>query len=138
MREADAPGARRFVAYTVDGRWSVLAGRTDSDNDYLSLRIARPNDWWFHVRGVPGSHVLLECREGEEPDRETLKTVAAIAAYHSKAREAGIVAVSYAKARHVTKPHGARPGTVQIRREIVVRVRPGIGKGVARADEPPA
>lgn len=113
----------------------MLVGRTDADNDTLSLRVARPGDWWFHVRGMSGSHVVLQCSGREEPDRETLKTTAAIAAYHSKAREGGVVAVSCARARHVTKPRGSKPGTVQIRKEIVLRVRPRIGETVARSTE---
>src|SRR5436190_589746 len=83
----------RLIHYTLPGGWQVLAGRTDADNDRLSLDIARPDDWWFHVRGMPGSHVLLQARAGEHPDRATLKRAAAIAAYHSKARTAGLVAL---------------------------------------------
>ena len=101
-----------------------MAGRTDADNDRLSLDIARPDDWWFHVRGMPGSHVLLQARAGEHPDRATLKRAAAIAAYHSKARTAGLVAVSCTRARFVTKPRGAKPGTVEIRKEEILKVRP--------------
>ena len=67
----------------------MLAGRTDGANDRLSLKLARPNDWWFHVRSLPGSHVLLLSREGEEPSRDTLKQAAAVAAFHSKARSGG-------------------------------------------------
>jgi predicted ribosome quality control (RQC) complex YloA/Tae2 family protein len=105
----------------------VLVGRTDADNDYLSLKVARPDDRWFHVRGVPGSHVILQGPAGAEPDRETLKRAAAIAAYHSKARSAGLVAVSCTQARYVTKPRTAKPGTVQIRKEVVFKVRPALG-----------
>ena len=75
--------------YTLPGGWQVLVGRTDADNDYLSFRVAKPNDWWFHVRGMPGSHVILQGPPGTDPDRETLQRAAAIAAYHSKARAAG-------------------------------------------------
>lgn len=114
----------RLIAYPLPGRWKALVGRTDLDNDYLSLKIARPDDWWFHVRGVPGSHVILQGPAGEEPDRETLKRAAAIAAYHSKARRAGLVAVSCTQARYVTKPRNAKAGTVQIRKEVVLKVRP--------------
>ena len=81
---------------------------------------------WFHVRGMPGSHVILQGAPGEEPDRQTVKQAAAIAAYHSKAREAGVVPVSCTSARYVTKPRGAKAGTVQIRKEVVLKVRPGI------------
>jgi len=112
--------------YVLPGDWVVLAGKTDADNDRLSLKVAKPNDWWFHVRGMPGSHVILRAKPDEEPDRDTLKKAAAIAAYHSKARNGGVVAVSCAQARYVTKPKGAKPGTVSIRKDIVLKVRPEI------------
>ncbi len=117
---------KRLIEYSLPGGWKALAGRTDSDNDYLSFRVAKPGDWWFHVRGMPGSHVVLQCPPGKDPDKETLKRAAALAAYHSKAREAGVVAVSGTRARYVTKPRGAKAGSVQIRKEIVFKVRPGL------------
>ena len=116
----------RLLHYTLPGGWKVLAGRTDADNDRLSLSIAGPNDWWFHIRGLPGSHVLLLARPGDDPDRATLKHAAAIAAYHSKARTAGLVPVSCTRARYVSKPRGAKPGTVEIRKEIILKVRPEV------------
>jgi predicted ribosome quality control (RQC) complex YloA/Tae2 family protein len=79
---------------------------------------------------MPGSHVVLQVPPGAEPDRQTLKRAAAIAAYHSKAREAGVVAVSCTRARYVTKPRGAKAGTVQIRKEVVFKVRPALGEAV--------
>lgn len=116
--------ARRIITYGLPDGWLALAGRTAADNDYVSLKVAAPRDWWFHVRGMPGSHVLLRARTDVEPDRETLERTAAIAAYHSKARSGGVVAVSCTRAQHVTKPRGAKPGAVQIRKEIVIKVRP--------------
>jgi len=89
--------------------------------------VARPDDWWFHMRGMPGSHVILQGPPGTDPDRETLHRAAAIAAYHSKAREAGVVAVSGTRARDVRKPRGAKAGTMQIRHEQVFKVRPARG-----------
>lgn len=121
-----AAGEPRLFDYALPGGWRVLAGRTEADNDHLSLRVARPDDWWFHVRGQPGSHVVLQGPPGQAPDRERIKAAAAVAAYHSKARAGGLVAVSCTQARYVTKPRGARPGAVQIRRETVLRVRPAL------------
>lgn len=118
------PGPPNVWGYTLAGGYRVMAGKTDADNDRLSLKIAGPNDWWFHVRGMPGSHVVLVVAEGRQPDRSTLNSAAAIAAYHSKARGGGVVAVSGTLVRHVTKPRGAKPGTVQIRRERIFKVRP--------------
>ena len=116
----------KVYEYELPGGWKVLAGKTEEDNDTLSIRLAHPEDWWFHVRGMPGSHVLLRHRPDEDPDRETLKGAAAIAAYHSKAREGGMISVSCTRAKYVTKPRGAKPGTVTIRRESLLKVRPGI------------
>jgi predicted ribosome quality control (RQC) complex YloA/Tae2 family protein len=104
----------------------VLAGRNDRDNDHLSLKTAKANDYWFHVKGLPGSHVLLQVPAGTEPDRATLKAAAAVAAWHSRKREAKQVAVSYTRARFVTKPRGAKPGTVEIRKDKVLTVRPAL------------
>ena len=121
-----ASSGRGIVEYDLSGGWKVLVGRTDADNDYLSLEVAGSDDWWFHVRGSPGSHVILQGPEAEEADRDTLERAASIAAYYSKAREAGVVPVSCTRARYVTKPRGAKPGTVNIRKESVLKVRPGI------------
>jgi predicted ribosome quality control (RQC) complex YloA/Tae2 family protein len=112
--------------YELPGDWEVLAGKTDVDNDFLSLKIANSNDYWFHVRGMPGSHVILRAKPNEDPDRETLKRAAAVAAFHSKARNGGIVAVSCTMARYVTKPKGAKPGCVRIRKESVFKVQPAL------------
>lgn len=131
MNEADRRGAPRLFEYELGDGWVVLAGRTEADNDRLSLKLARPDDWWFHVRGMPGSHVVLRAREEVEPDKAILKQAAAIAAYHSKARRGGTVAVSCTRARFVTKPRGAETGTVQIRKETVLKVRPAIPEGEA-------
>ena len=119
------PAPPKTWEYRLPGGWTVLAGRTDADNDRLSLKVARPNDWWFHVRGMPGSHVILRVESGE-PDKATLEAAAAVAAWHSKARQGGIVAVSATLARNVSKPRGAKPGTVTIKKETVLKVRPGL------------
>ena len=126
------PAPPKLHAYTLPGGWTVLAGRTDRDNEVLSLKIARPNDWWFHVRGMPGSHVLLQVPAGQEPDRETVKAAAAIAAWHCKKRDARMVAVTATRGRYVTKARGAPAGTVEVRKEVVMKVRPALPEG---ADE---
>jgi len=118
-----------MFAYELPGQWQVLAGKSDADNDLLSLKTAKPNDYWFHVRGMPGSHVILRAKPNEDPDRGTLKRAAAVAAFHSKARKGGVVSVSCTRARYVTKAGGKKPGSVQIRKETVFKVRPGVPEG---------
>ena len=122
----DAPDVWR---YTIDDEWTVWAGRTARDNDRLSIKIARNDDWWFHVRGMPGSHVVLFVRDGVEPCRAVIEQAAAIAAWHSKQRGGGNVAVTACRARYVSKPRGAKPGTVSIRKERIIKVRPSIPSG---------
>ena len=124
--QLDRSDPPRVWTYTLTGGYRVLAGKTDTDNDHLSLKSAGPNDWWFHVRGMPGSHVVLFVEEGEVPDKQALHQAAAIAAYHSKAREGGVVFVSGTLARYVTKPKGAKAGSVTIRRERIFKVRPSL------------
>ena len=118
------PSAGDWTEYRLPGGWQVLAGRTETANERLSLAVARPGDLWFHIRGMPGSHVVLRVPPGTTPDRSARELAAAIAAFHSKGRGGGTVAVSCTDARHVSKPPGAKPGTVAIRKETVVKVRP--------------
>jgi predicted ribosome quality control (RQC) complex YloA/Tae2 family protein len=112
--------------YELPGGFEALAGKTDADNDLLSLKIAAPGDLWFHVRGLPGSHVILRHPDGNKPDNTTVRQTASIAAWHSKARNAGNVPVCYTEAKHVGKPRGAKPGSVSIKREKIVKVRPAL------------
>ena len=126
----DIPLPRCWI-YEMDDGWRILAGKTDEDNDLLSLHLARPNDWWFHVHAQPGSHVILQHSDGLEPDKALLETAAAVAAWHSKARNAGMVVVKATKARQVKKPRGAKPGTVTVSREKTIKIRPGLPSGAA-------
>ena len=123
MRKEIQPDCWR---YELPGGFEALAGKTDADNDILSLKTARPNDLWFHVHNLPGSHVILRHPDGDTPDNTTVKQAAAIAAWHSKARNAGTVPVSCTEAKHVGKPRGAKPGSVTIKREKTIKVRPAL------------
>ena len=113
-----------ILEYELPDGWQAFAGKTDAANDYVSIKLAKPRDRWFHVRGMPGGHVVLRVPAEREPDRATLERAAALAAYHSKARTGGVVPVSMTEGRHVSKPRGAKPGTVEIRKESVLKVRP--------------
>ena len=124
--ERRGPPPLKAWAYVLPNGWTVLAGRTDADNDRLSLKIAKANDWWFHVKGRPGSHVVLQVPAGETPTRDILEQAAAVAAFHSKVRDANQVAVNGTEARYVSKPRGAKSGTVAIRKERTFVVKPGV------------
>ncbi len=102
---------RRFV--TDDGL-TVLAGRSARQNEFLSLRLAGPDDIWLHVRGRPGSHVLLRLPPGRErtPPPASLLQAAALAAHLSPARGEAKVAVDYTRGANLRRPKGAPPGLV--------------------------
>ena len=102
-----APVVMQFE--TPDGM-RVLCGKNNIQNEYITHRLAEKQDYWFHARKTPGSHVLL-VTEGREPTDLDFTTAAEIAAYYSKA-EGDNIAVDYLLARHVKKPAGSKPGFV--------------------------
>ena len=125
----------RILFYELPGEWTLLVGASDADNDYLSIEVAQPEDWWFHADKVPGSHVLLRSKADEDPSAETLRQAASIAAYHSKARNAGIIPVHCTRARYVTKPRGVKAGTVNVKHGRILKVRPDISFATRKRSE---
>ena len=112
------------VFQSPDGM-TVLVGRSAADNDTLSLKLAAPNDFWFHAAGRSGAHVVVRNPTKQDRlSRETLAFAASLAAGHSSGREGGRVAVHYARCRDVAKPRGLAPGKVTLRRHRVIEVRP--------------
>ncbi len=103
----------------------MLIGRSNEGNDYLTHKLARPEDYWFHVHGAAGSHVVLRRGKGKnEPSKQTIAEVAAWAAHYSQARTAGKVPVIYTRKKYVRKPRGSKPGLAMCEREKSVMVRP--------------
>ncbi len=124
---------RAYRLVDVEG-FEVLVGKAARDNDYLTLKVAKPFDLWLHVAGVPGSHVVVR-----NPDRlaelpaSVVERAAEYAAYYSKAREArGKVEVHVCWASDVRKPRGAPAGEVQLRRWDRVKVYP---RALAEGDD---
>lgn len=115
---------RRFI---VEGGFEVWAGKSSENNDDLTLHHAKPNDLWFHARGSSGSHVILRIGTGRgEPSKKAKEQAAAVAAYYSKMKNAGLVPVAMTEKRYVRKPKGAKAGSVVIEREKVLFVRPAL------------
>ena len=113
---------KRFVS--KDGG-EILVGRNNKGNDYLTFKIARPDDLWFHAQDVPGSHVLLRKKEKKkEPSHNDIKEAAQVAAYFSKARGAKRVGVIYTWAKYVKKPKKGKPGLALVEKERAIWVEP--------------
>jgi predicted ribosome quality control (RQC) complex YloA/Tae2 family protein len=105
--------------------FEILVGKGDAENDRLTFEIAAPADWWLHVAGHSGSHVVVRNPDDlAELPRPVLQRAAELAAWHSKARGAGKVEVHVCRVADVSKPHGFEAGKVQIRRWRAVRVYP--------------
>ncbi len=96
---------------TASGR-DYYVGRNNLQNDYLTTKLAKKSDWWFHVKGGHGSHVILVCEPGEDPVASDFTEAAQAAAYYSSLRDGENVAVDYTEVRNVKKPSGAVPGKV--------------------------
>jgi predicted ribosome quality control (RQC) complex YloA/Tae2 family protein len=116
--------ARPRTFHTADG-WEVWVGRNNVDNDRITHRLSNPHDYWFHVVGVPGSHVILRRpARSAIPKPRTLEEAASIAAYFSKARKQSRVPVIYTERKFVSKPRRGKPGQAICTRERELLVRP--------------
>jgi len=109
-RPRPAPPSSPLRLTSSDGL-TILVGRNNRQNDYLTMEVARSDDLWLHAKEIPGAHVIVQAHGKEVPD-STLLEAAHVAAFFSRARESANVPVDYTRRRHVRKPRGARPGMV--------------------------
>lgn len=116
-----APRKPYFPYLSADGV-IIRVGREAPDNDILSCdhNYRLPDEWWLHVSGYPGSHVVIRSTSDTLPtdQYETLKDAALLAAVNSKAAASGKVTVTFTRCRNVSKPTGAKAGLVQLRGEV--------------------
>ncbi|MFQ5753244.1 MAG: NFACT RNA binding domain-containing protein [bacterium] len=122
----------KIKKYQSTGGFEILVGQDDESNDALTFSIGQANDIWLHVSAAPGSHVILRCGQAKvKPDQESLREAAALAAWFSKMRRGGQVAVSYCPLKQVRKPRRAKVGTVSIRKAQKLVVRPALLEEIA-------
>lgn len=100
---------------------TVLVGKNNYQNDWLTLKKANKTDIWFHVKNIPGSHVILQ---DANPSDDDILEAAEIAAYFSKAKNSAHVQVDYVQDKRVKKPNGARPGFVIYTGQNSIEVTP--------------
>lgn len=96
---------------TIDG-FTILVGKNNKQNDYLTCRIAKSSDLWFHTKDIHGSHVVLKLNKNKSATDSIIYKCATIAAYYSKAKLSQNVPVDYTYIKYVRKPNGAKPGMV--------------------------
>lgn len=117
-RKQEKPKLDRYVS--SDGT-EILVGKNNTQNDYLTNKLASRDEWWLHVKDIPGSHVVIR---SNNPSEQTLLEAAMLAAYFSKARDSSSVPVDYTRVRYVKKPAGAKPGFVIYERQQTIYVTP--------------
>ena len=104
-------GKSRPYHYRSTDGFDIYVGKNNFQNDELTFKFANGNDWWFHAKGIPGSHVVVKTEGKELPDR-TFEEAGRLAAYYSKGREQEKVEIDYVQKKQVKKPAGAKPGFV--------------------------
>ncbi|MBQ4067350.1 MAG: NFACT family protein [Clostridia bacterium] len=101
-----------YLTFRTTNGYTVLCGKNNIANDWLTFKNAEKGDWWFHAKNLPGSHVIMECAGLPEPPAEDFTEACIIAAVHSKAGEGAFADVDYTYVKHVKKPPNAKPGYV--------------------------
>ncbi len=119
--EKRIPGTRSYLS--SDG-FEILVGRTARDNDYLTFKVAKPNDLWLHTGDYSGSHVVVRNATRKDVPHRTLIEAAQLAANFSRARKDPKVDVHYTHRKFVSKPKGAAPGLVRLTRFKNITVAP--------------
>jgi len=99
------------MRFMTSGGYEVLCGKNNLQNDYITTEVASKDDYWFHIKNAPGSHVILRCGK-DEPPSEDFTEAAMIAAFYSSQKELPQAPVDYTRVRNVKKPSGSKPGFV--------------------------
>ena len=116
--------SRPYHYISSDG-YDIYVGKNNFQNDELSFKLASGNDWWFHAKGQPGSHVIVKSKNEELPDR-TFEEAGKLAAYYSKGRQAPKVEIDYTQKKNLRKPTGGKPGFVVYYTNYSLLIEPDI------------
>ena len=116
--------SKPFHYISSDG-YHMYVGKNNYQNDELTFKFATGNDWWFHAKGMPGSHVIVKANNEELPDR-AFEEAAKLAAYYSKGRENDKIEIDYLQKKNVKKPGGSAPGFVVYYTNYSMTIHPDI------------
>lgn len=108
------PSSQKYREYKTVAGLSIWVGQSSKDNDQLTFRFAKGSDWWLHVIGFAGSHVILREKKGLRPDGESIKDAIQLAIFHSKAKEESSVEICLTQKKYVHRIGKNQPGKVQL------------------------
>lgn len=116
--------SKPFHYISSDG-YHMYVGKNNFQNEELTFKFATGNDWWFHAKKMPGSHVIVKANNEELPDR-TFEEAGRLAAYYSSGRTAPKVEIDYIQKKHVKKTPGGKPGFVIYHTNYSLNIEPDI------------
>lgn len=105
--------------------FNIYIGKNNFQNDYITFKQATGNDWWFHAKGIPGSHVIVKSNDSTLPD-STFEDAARLAAYYSKGRSMEKVEIDYTQKKNIKKPSSAKAGFVIYHTNYSLLIEPDI------------
>ena len=105
--------------------YDIYVGKNNYQNDELTFKVATGNDWWFHAKGIPGSHVIVKANNEELPD-EVFEEAGRLAGFYSKGRENDKIEIDYLQKKNVKKPNGSAPGFVVYYTNYSLTIHPDI------------
>lgn len=94
--------------------FKIIIGKDAKSNDYLTFKMAEDEEYWFHVKGVPGSHVIIKNNKNQTPDTSVIKEAAKLAKQNSKASKEEVSTVVYCLRKFVTKDPNMNDGQVKV------------------------
>ncbi|MCD8053429.1 MAG: NFACT family protein [Lachnospiraceae bacterium] len=125
--------SRPFHYLSGDG-FHIYVGKNNLQNEELTFQFANGADWWFHAKGIPGSHVIVKAEGKELPDR-TFEEAGALAGYYSSEKNSAKVEIDYIQRKHVKKPAGAKPGFVIYHTNYSLMAEPARVRELTRIEE---
>jgi len=114
----------KLLKIKISDEFEIVIGRKAKENDFISTKLGRPHDWWFHTRVFRGAHVLLRCYRKTDPPEELKRICCSLAAWFSKARFSSNVPIDYTQVRFLRKPRGSAPGFVTYTNQQTAYVDP--------------
>ncbi|MHB8906907.1 MAG: NFACT RNA binding domain-containing protein [Melioribacteraceae bacterium] len=118
-----------FRHFLIENKYHIFVGKDSKNNDVLTTKFAKQNDFWFHARSVSGSHVVLRVENTKEIiPKNILQKTASVAAFYSKAKTSKLVPVTYTLKKYVIKNQRHETGQVTVTKENVLLVKPEIPK----------
>lgn len=115
----------QFMKYISSGNHEILVGKNNLQNDMLTFKVAKKDDYWFHAKDMPGSHVIIRTNGDSLADEEYVEA-AKVAAYYSKGKNSSVVEIDYTKKQNMKKPPNAKPGFVIYDTNYSMLVKPDI------------